>query len=339
MEVYFSVEESFLLSGEVTQVKPPPIESIHPMQDCEDKGIGKGSMGVSGALLPYGACTNFPTVDMSQLRYGDFCPNCRGVHMSRSTWEDQVPEEVKQETFERMLTWHNPYHGQEVVCAVRLHYYWDMKRGTDDGPWNDGIPFDGRDVWQLTLKADDEKQNYWTFKPGSLINLGRDAFPRCWPWTSSNESPYKRDGVDRFSPNVAIPFSPTGLSIMSTTTTDLLRPWKRCFEARLVETFEQVSTTPFLDKWRAIQGREFLRNRVLVRVGQRVEVTFKVRDLPGSPFLLSGEVIRVHPASYAHERHSPYARLQGPWPRERFHGSFRDDCAVGSVPYLPRKQL
>jgi hypothetical protein len=71
------------------------------------------------------------------------------------------------------------------------------------GPWNDGIPpFDGRDVWQLTLKADDEKQNYWRFKPGSLINLERDVFPRCWPWTSSNELPYTRDGLDRFSPDV-----------------------------------------------------------------------------------------------------------------------------------------
>jgi hypothetical protein len=89
-----------------------------------------------------------------------------------------------------MLSWHKPYHGHEVVCAIRLHYYWDMNHGTDDGPWNDGIPFDGRDVWQLTPKADDEKQNYWRFKPGSLINLGSYVFPCCWPWTSSNELPY-----------------------------------------------------------------------------------------------------------------------------------------------------
>lgn len=57
-------------------------------------------------------------------------------------------------------------------------------------------------MWQLTLKTDDEKQNYWTFKPGSLIDLGRDVFPRYWPWTNSNESPFTRDGLDSFSPGV-----------------------------------------------------------------------------------------------------------------------------------------
>ena len=90
------------------------------------------------------------------------------------------------------------FHGQEVDCAVRLHYHWDMKRGTDEGPWNDGIPFDGRDVWQLTLVADDSKHDVWTFKPGSLVKLERDQFPRCWPWTKEDELPYARDGVDRF---------------------------------------------------------------------------------------------------------------------------------------------
>jgi hypothetical protein len=61
------------------------------------------------------------------------------------------------------------------------------------------------------------------------------------------------------------------------------------------------------------QGREFLGNRVLVRVGERVEVKFHVRALPGSPFLLSGEVSKsivflIPCAAFAH------AGLQGPWP-------------------------
>jgi hypothetical protein len=45
--------QSFYLSGEVTEVKAPPLESINPMEHCGDKRTGKGSMGMSGALLPY----------------------------------------------------------------------------------------------------------------------------------------------------------------------------------------------------------------------------------------------------------------------------------------------
>ena len=36
-----------------------------------------------------------------------------------------------------------------------------MRRGTEDGSWVDGIPFDGRDVWQFTLIADDSMENLW----------------------------------------------------------------------------------------------------------------------------------------------------------------------------------
>lgn len=125
--------------------------------------------------------------------------------MPRRQWEQQVPFDIKQDMIAKAKSSHIPFHGQEVVCAVRLHYYWDEKRGTDEGPWNDGIPFDGRDVWQLTLIANDAVMNYWTFKPGSLVKLERDtAYPRCWPFSDANESPYTRDGVNRFDPSAPI---------------------------------------------------------------------------------------------------------------------------------------
>jgi hypothetical protein len=76
-----------------------------------------------------------------------------------------------------------------------------MKRATDDGPWSDGIPFDGRDVWQFTLVFNDTKNCKWVLKPDSMVNLGRERHPRCFPWSNEQELPYARDGVDRYSPD------------------------------------------------------------------------------------------------------------------------------------------
>ncbi len=92
-------------------------------------------MGMSGALLPYESCSNFPIIDMSQLHYGHFCPGCRWLRASTCLEAlGKIRFQMscfKQEIFERMLSWHKPYHGHEVVCAVHLHYYWDMNHGTD----------------------------------------------------------------------------------------------------------------------------------------------------------------------------------------------------------------
>jgi hypothetical protein len=131
------------------------------------------------------------------------------------------------------------------VPFVSTGDYWDMNHGTDDGPWNDGIPFDGRDVWhQLTPKADDEKQNYWRFKPGSLINLGR-------------EMPFHAAGHGRVAMNChtcaidSITFLPmlllfllTGISIILTPTKGLLlHPWKLYFKVGPWELLGSVDNT------------------------------------------------------------------------------------------------
>jgi hypothetical protein len=63
------------------------------MEHSGDKHTGKGSMGMSGALLPYESCSNFQIIDMSQLHYGHCC-HC--IHMSQSAWEDQVPDKLLQ---------------------------------------------------------------------------------------------------------------------------------------------------------------------------------------------------------------------------------------------------
>jgi hypothetical protein len=72
-----------------------------------------------------------------------------------------------------------------------------VHRGKERGPWSDGLPFDGRDIWQFTLVMNDNFQNGWVIQPGSFHNLGRDRQARCWPWTNDRKLPYGRTGVDR----------------------------------------------------------------------------------------------------------------------------------------------
>lgn len=83
------------------------------------------------------------------------------------------------------------------VCFVffisfRLNFDYDIRRGTEDGPWVDGIPFDGRDIWQFTLVADDSMENLWRADPSSFVSLGPMHRPRCWPWSNDNDLPYER---------------------------------------------------------------------------------------------------------------------------------------------------
>ena len=56
-----------------------------------------------------------------------------------------------------------------------------------------GIPFDGRDIWQFHLIADDSLDNMWRADPTSFLNLGPDTHrPRCWPWSNDTVLPYER---------------------------------------------------------------------------------------------------------------------------------------------------
>ena len=61
----------------------------------------------------------------------------------------------------------------------------------------DGIPFDGRDVWQFVLVANDRFDNIWRLDHSSFVNLGRNCRPRCWPWSNDNVLPYPRSGKDK----------------------------------------------------------------------------------------------------------------------------------------------
>jgi hypothetical protein len=71
-----------------------------------------------------------------------------------------------------------------------------VHRGHDEGPWRDGIPFDGRDIWQFTVVMNDQMENKWVIQPGTFRNLGQDRQVRCWPWTNDRTLPYKRSGMD-----------------------------------------------------------------------------------------------------------------------------------------------
>ena len=75
---------------------------------------------------------------------------------------------------------------------IRLNFDYDIRRGTEDGPWVDGIPFDGRDICQFTLVADDSMENVWRVDPSSFVILGAVHRPRCWPWSNANVLPYDR---------------------------------------------------------------------------------------------------------------------------------------------------
>lgn len=324
---------TFFLSGKVVQVKAPPKTSLRPMQHCKDVSIGNGSMRLSEALVPRasGDCSNIEMIDLSMLHWGRFCKKCTGIHMPRMQWEQQVPKEAKEEALKKLELWDGVIHGQEVVCAVRLNYNWDMQRGNDEGPWDDGIPFDGRDVWQVTLIADDSKSHYWVYKPGSLVNLGRDRFPRCWPWSDVNESPYERDGVDRlqagdsgisfFSPDW--PFVPVEeFTGPATDIEGLLRSKAR---GKLVARVDNESAA----QMQMIHRTKFLRNRVLAHQGQRVEVTFKVRDLASPLFILSGKVIEVKPTPMPMNGIRPMENCT-----DRFVGNGSMDLSGFLVPWI-----
>jgi hypothetical protein len=87
----------------------------------------------------------------------------------------------------------------------------------------------------------------------------------------------------------------TGISIILTPTKDLLlHPWKLCFKVGPWELLGSVDNTISQQMEGFKQGQESLWNHVFICIGQHVKVTFHVRDLPGSPFLLSSEVIKVH---------------------------------------------
>lgn len=87
-------------------------------------------------------------------------------------------------------------HAPNSTHFKRLNFDYDIRRGTEEGPWLDHIPFDGRDVWQFTLVADDSFENLWRADPSSFVNLGRERHVRCWPWCEEDVLSFERSGVD-----------------------------------------------------------------------------------------------------------------------------------------------
>lgn len=83
------------------------------------------------------------------------------------------------------------------TAPPRLNFDYDMRRSTEEGPFNDLIPFDARDVWRFVIVFDDRyEENLWWADKHSFMNMGRDHRPRCWPWGKGNELPYKRRDAD-----------------------------------------------------------------------------------------------------------------------------------------------
>jgi hypothetical protein len=83
------------------------------------------------------------TIKYDVIKWGEYCKDCGTLH--GGNWE-VASHSIKKKAFGIMLTWGAQFHGQEVNCAIRLHNHWDMKHGTEEGPWNDDIPCDGRDI-------------------------------------------------------------------------------------------------------------------------------------------------------------------------------------------------
>eukprot|EP01082_Thalassiosira_pseudonana_P005710 g5660.t1 g5660 contig2:1000675-1002217(-) len=97
---------------------------------------------------------------------------------------NQLGMDTKEWIYDFVLEKFGSLHGQEVVVEGRLNFDYEMRRGSENGPWADLIPFDGRDLWQFTLiNNDSHEDNMWQADPASFVNLGREERARCWPWS------------------------------------------------------------------------------------------------------------------------------------------------------------
>lgn len=179
----------FRLSGKVVEVPAEPSpDNVRPMQNENDYGFGKGSM----QLANYLGLNNVTNYDPAQ---------CALYWNENKQYDPSRYQRRFDEGLQQMREHYGMLHGQKVVCEARLNFDWDMRRGTDDGPWSDSIPFDGRDIWRFSLVADDSAGCMWIPDPASFVNLGHGATthrrPRGWPWNDAvDELPYPRTGTD-----------------------------------------------------------------------------------------------------------------------------------------------
>jgi len=122
------------------------------------------------------------------------CPcgqkDCTLGNISMAAW-NQSSQDFKQRCLDAIVKKHGCLHGQKVLVQARLAFDDDQRRSSAEGPWKDGILVDGRDIWELTLEANDHMMNQWQPELTSFRNLGPDAQPRCWPWSLEKTLPYE----------------------------------------------------------------------------------------------------------------------------------------------------
>jgi len=147
------------LSGQVMEVKPAPQE-IYPMTQ---KGDRQGSYMLSGFLGQKGVRpANIPEgIVFDPCTCGQEGCEDGYVYMPNDHWKEKLAEdkEACEAVVGGVAGLVGAKHGQEVVCEGRLSFDYDMHRGFEEPPWNDGIPFDGRDIWRFTLVFDDHMRN------------------------------------------------------------------------------------------------------------------------------------------------------------------------------------
>jgi len=198
-----------ILSGEVVEIEPmPTAPTLRPQESLEDK---EGSVSLTTLFYPFfkQSAKVDPPVDSDVTILESLSVGTGVVFVTKEGWKKRIEEtwgETQMEVLDviiKMATEACPgaVQGQRVVCEGRLNFDHDMRRGSDDGPWSDGIPFDGRDVYRWTMVFNEHLVNKWTLDKESFVNLGRERRPRCWPWSNEDELPYERTGIDRLDRN------------------------------------------------------------------------------------------------------------------------------------------
>ncbi|KAL7479904.1 hypothetical protein ACHAW6_005623 [Cyclotella cf. meneghiniana] len=225
----------FRLSGEVVEVRPAPSLQSPQYVLSPENGSQHTTRSVSRRITtdtqksqapsnPLDSQNKHTTKNKSQILLPSTSPQDSGPgrgslfladivnvfvsdgqvfeHMQQPTplmleeWNEMTFEQ-KERIYNFMIERWGAVHGQEVVCEARLNFDYDIRRGSENGPWNDLIPIDGRDTWRFTLAYNDQyDDDAWHSIPNSFVNLGRNARNRCWPWTADHVLPYRRTGAD-----------------------------------------------------------------------------------------------------------------------------------------------
>lgn len=196
---------SFMMSGQVVQLLPRsvPLRPVFHTNSC-DKQDPDMSYNLMDILNSDSDIINQFKELLEQVleAYGEEaevkCPckskRCYGNAIMLA-WEQSSPE-FKQLCMDALIKKFGTHHGQQVVVQARLHFDDDERRSSAEGPWKDGILVDGRDIWEFTLQADDAMRNQWMGRLETFRNLGREAQPRCWPWSLEKTLPYSYQSGD-----------------------------------------------------------------------------------------------------------------------------------------------